>query len=55
MPFAEYRDWEDCLAKTKRAHPDWGEERCARYCGAIKHKTEGDTRSASRRQPRRNR
>ena len=40
MPFAGFEDFADCLRKTKAKHPDWDEERCSRYCGAIKHKVE---------------
>lgn len=54
MPFAGFRDWDDCMAKTKRAHPDWGTDRCGRYCGAVKHRTEDapQGRSAARRRRR---
>ena len=52
-PFGGFKDFDDCLAKTRRTHPDWSRERCERYCGAIKHQTEGSSRSARRRQQRR--
>lgn len=54
-PFANFKDWDDCIAKTRKKHPDWSAERCDRYCGAIKHRTEGegDTPNDSRRQPKR--
>lgn len=41
LPFADFKDWSDCMRKTKSDHPDWTEERIKRYCGEIKAKTEG--------------
>jgi len=41
LPFADFKNWADCIRKTKVDHPDWDEERCKRYCGGIKAKTEG--------------
>ena len=41
LPFADFKNWADCMRKTKADHPDWAEERVKSYCGAIKAKTEG--------------
>jgi len=40
LPFADFKNWADCIRKTKAKYPDWDEERCKRYCGGIKAKTE---------------
>jgi len=42
MPFGEYKDFKDCEAKVKKAHPRWSKERVAAYCAAIERKIKGD-------------
>ena len=35
MPFAGYKDWEDCIRKNRnKGNPE-------AYCGSIKHQVEG--------------
>ena len=48
MPMGDYKNFDDCIRQTKRAHPSWSKDRCQRYCGEIKHRIEG-------RKPRRSR
>ena len=39
MPFAGYKDWDDCIAKQKAK--GYSQERADRICGFLKHKFEG--------------
>lgn len=41
MPFAGFKNFKDCVRKTKKKK-GFGEKRASRYCGAIKHKVEGN-------------
>lgn len=40
MPFAGYRNFDDCVAKVM-AKKGWGKERASAYCATIMRKVEG--------------
>jgi hypothetical protein len=40
MPFAGYKNFEDCVQKVMKSK-GWGRERASAYCAEIQRKTEG--------------